>query len=356
MENKKYVSVLIASALLASQSASAAFDMGSYTQGLGNSMTSGSGDSVSQTTSSADASSDSSASEEDASDNGDAVISGSEVKKGAYNVNGDLKVEGVLYVFGNLDVNGTLTLEQNSKVRVTGKLTVNGEIVNNGGSVYAGKRDVSGGNSGKARKLDSLLAELDPLLSVKLVGEEREGLLQDIADSKGIVRSGRLQEFLDSLDDKIEDTDVAAFEKIKKRLVTALERKIKQQGGLKDAQLDAFQGKLETMPTEKLEKFIEKVGKLEKATKKKRFAFQLAQLKELAEEVVDSRSASVDEPTVGTPSTSTADSSSSTSTASGSTSTGTTSSTTSSGTTSSSGSTSTTTSSGATATGTTTQQ
>ncbi len=349
MENKKYVSVLIASALLASQSASAALDMGSYTQGLGSSMTSGVDDSVSQTTSAADASSDS---EEDASDNGDAVISGSEVKKGAYNVNGDLKVEGVLYVFGNLDVNGTLTLEQNSKVRVTGKLTVNGEIVNNGGSVYAGKRDISGGNSGKARKLESLLSELDPLLSVKLVGEEREGILQDIADSKGIVRSGRLQEFLDSLDDKIEETDVAAYEKIKKRLVAALERKIKQQGGLKDAQLDVFQAKLETMPTEKLEKFIEKVGKLEKATKKKRFAFQLAQLKELAEEVVDARSASVDEPTVGTPATSTTDSSTSTSTSSG-----TTSSTTSSGTTSSaSGSTSTTTSSGTTATGTTTQQ
>ncbi|MFB0964551.1 MAG: hypothetical protein QMC36_02475, partial [Patescibacteria group bacterium] len=98
MENKKYVSVLIASALLASQSASAAFDMGSYTQGFGNSMTSGSDDSVSQTTSSTDSSSDASASDEDASDNGDAVISGSEVKKGAYNVNGDLKVEGVLYV------------------------------------------------------------------------------------------------------------------------------------------------------------------------------------------------------------------------------------------------------------------
>ncbi|MFB0964552.1 MAG: hypothetical protein QMC36_02480, partial [Patescibacteria group bacterium] len=257
------------------------------------------------------------------------------------------------------DINGTLTLEQNSKVRVTGKLTVNGEIVNNGGSVYAGKRDVSGGNSGKARKLESLLAEIDPLLSVKLVGEEREGILQDIADSKGIVRSGRLQEFLDSLDDKIEDTDSAAFEKIKKRLVTALERKIKQQGGLKDAQLDVFQAKLETMPTEKLERFIEKVGKLEKATKKKRFAFQLAQLKELAEEVVDARSASVDEPTVGTPSTSTTDSSSSTSTSSGSTSaSGSTSVTTGSGSatvTSGSGSASTT-SSGTTATGSTTQQ
>lgn len=351
MENKKYVSVLIASVLLASQSASAALDMGSYTQGLGSSMTSGTDDAASQTTSAVDDSSDSSASEEDASDNGDAVISGSEVKKGAYNVNGDLKVEGVLYVFGNLDVNGTLTLEQNSKVRVTGKLTVNGEIVNNGGSVYAGKRDVSGGNSGKSRKLESLLSELDPLLSVKLVGEEREGILQDIADSKGIVRSGRLQEFLDSLDDKIEDADVAAFEKIKKRLVTALERKIKQQGGLKDAQLDVFQAKLETMPTEKLEKFIEKVGKLEKATKKKRFAFQLAQLKELAEEVVDARSASVDEPTVGTPATSTTDSSTSTSTSSG-----TTSSTTSSGTTSSASGSTSTTSSGTTATGTTTQQ
>lgn len=351
MENKKYVSVLLATALLASQTASADLDMSSYTQGVGTMSSDVDDDSV-QTTSSSSASDsdDDSDSGEDASDNGDAVISGAEVKKGTYNVNGDLKVEGVLYVFGNLDVNGTLTVEKNAKVRVTGKLTVNGEIQNNGGSVYAAKRDVSGGNTGKGRNLESLLAELDPLLSVKLIGEEREGILQDIADSKGIVRLGRMEEFLDTLQDNIEETDVAAYEKIKKRLIAALERKIKQQGGLKDKQLEVFQAKLETMPTEKLEVFIERVAKLQKATKKKRFAFQLSQLKELAEEVVEARSASVDEPTVGTPSTST-DSSTSTST-----STGTTSSTTSSGTTDSASGSTSTSSSGSTATGTTTQQ
>lgn len=216
--------------------------------------------------------------------------------------------------------------------------------------MYAAKRDVSGGNTGKGRNLESLLAELDPLLSVKLIGEEREGILQDIADSKGIVRLGRMEEFLDTLQDNIEETDVAAYEKIKKRLIAALERKIKQQGGLKDKQLEVFQAKLETMPTEKLEVFIERVAKLQKATKKKRFAFQLSQLKELAEEVVEARSASLEEPSVGTPSTST-DSSTSTST-----STGTTSSTTSSGTTDSASGSTSTSSSGSTATGTTTQQ
>lgn len=351
MENKKYVSVLLATALLASQTASAALDMSSYTQGVGTMSSDVDDDSVQTTSSnSASDSDDDSDSDEDASDNGDAVISGAEVKKGTYNVNGDLKVEGVLYVFGNLDVNGTLTVEKNAKVRVTGKLTVNGEIQNNGGSVYAAKRDVSGGNTGKGRNLESLLAELDPLLSVKLIGEEREGILQDIADSKGIVRLGRMEEFLDTLQDNIEETDVAAYEKIKKRLISALERKIKQQGGLKDKQLDVFQAKLETMPTEKLEVFIERVAKLQKATKKKRFAFQLSQLKELAEEVVEARSASLEEPSVGTPSTST-DSSTSTST-----STGTTSSTTSSGTTDSASGSTSTSSSGSTATGTTTQQ
>lgn len=187
MENKKYVSVLLATALLASQSASAALDMGSYTQGMGTVSSDVDEDSV-QTTSSSSASMSDDDSDEDVSDNGDAVISGAEVKRGTYNVNGDLKIEGVLYVFGSLDVNGTLTVEKNAKVRVTGKLTVNGEIQNNGGSIYAARRDVSGGNTGKSRKFDSLLAELDPLLSVKLIGEEREGILQDIADSKGIVR------------------------------------------------------------------------------------------------------------------------------------------------------------------------
>lgn len=160
-----------------------------------------------------------------------------------------------------------------------------------------------------------------------------------------------MEEFLDALQDSIEETDVAAYEKIKKRLIAALERKIKQQGGLKDKQLDVFQAKLESMPTEKLEVFIERVAKLQKATKKKRFAFQLSQLKELAEEVVDARSANLEEPSVGTPSTSTADSSASTST-----STGTTSSTTSSGTTDSASGSTSTSSSGSTATGTTTQQ
>lgn len=351
MENKKYVSALLVAALLASQTASAALDMSSYTQGVGTMSNDFDEDSVQTTSSNSSVADDASDSDEDASENGDAVISGAEVKKGTYTVNGDLKVEGVLYVYGNLDVNGTLILEKNSKVRVTGLLGVNGGIENNGGSIYAGKRDVNGSNGGKARKLDSLLAELDPLLSVKLVGEEREGILQDIADSKGIVRLGRMEEFLDTLQDNIEEADVAAYEKIKKRLIAALERKIKQQGGLKDKQLDVFQAKLETMPTEKLEVFIERVAKLQKATKKKRFAFQLSQLKELAEEVVEARSASVDEPTVGTPSTSTTDSSTSTST-----STGTTSSTTSSGTTDSASGSTSTTSSGTTATGTTAQQ
>lgn len=335
MENKKYVSVLLVTALIASQTASASMDMGSSFMGDTGSMAN-MGNVANQTMSADSEDSD------DASENGDAVISGAEVKKGTYTVNGDLKVEGVLYVYGNLDVNGTLILEKNSKVRVTGLLGVNGGIENNGGSIYAGKRDVNGSNAGKARNLDSLLAELDPLLSVKLIGEEREGVLQDIADSKGIVRLGRMEEFLDTLQDSIEEADVAAYEKIKKRLMAALERKIKQQGGLKDAQLAVFQGKLETMPTEKLEVFIERVAKLQKATKKKRFAFQLSQLKELAEEVVEARSASLEEPTVGTPSTSTTDSSTSTSTSS-------------SGTTDSASGTTSTSSSGATATGTTAQ-
>lgn len=302
MENKKYVSLLLATAILASQTASASMDMDSASGNAASMANEMVDDATSSVTSVSDSESDS---DEDASDNGDTVISGSEIKKGAYTVNGDLKVEGVLYVFGNLDVNGTLVLEKNAKVRVTGLLSVNGGIENNGGSVYAAKRDVNGSNSGKTRKLDSLLAELDPLLSVKLTGEEREGILQDILDSKGIVRLGRMEEFLDSLQDDIEEADVATYEKIKKRLLAALERKIKQQGGLKDAQLAVFQTKLESMPTEKLEVFIERVAKLQKATKKKRFAFQLAQLKELAEEVVEARSATVDEPTVGTPSTQT---------------------------------------------------
>lgn len=355
MENKKYVSAILATALLASQTVSAAsMDFGSVANGYA-SMANDAVESAQDSASSATASD----SGNSASDNGDSVVSDSQVHDGNYTVNGDLKVEGVLYVFGNLDVNGDLTIEKDAKLRVTGKLDVNGDLVNNGGSVYSAKKGVTGDNTGKARKIDSLLAEIDPLLSNKLVGEEREGILQDILDSKGIVRSGRLSDFLDSLNDKVEARDEAAFEKVKARLVAALERKIKQQGGLKDVQLDAFQTKLETMPTEKLEKFIDKVGKLEKATKKKRFAFQLAQLKELAEEVVDARSASVDEPTVQVPAPSTTDSSTSASTSSGttaSTGSGSASTTTGSGTSATTSSGSASTSSGSTASGSTVTQ
>lgn len=77
-----------------------------------------------------------------------------------------------------------------------------------------------------------------------------------------------MEEFLDTLQDNIEEADVAAYEKIKKRLIAALERKIKQQGGLKDKQLEVFQAKLETMPTEKLEVFIERVAKLRRRLEK----------------------------------------------------------------------------------------
>ena len=129
---------------------------------------------------------------------------------------------------------------------------------------------------------------------------------------------------------------------------------------MKDAQLDAFKTKLESMPTEKLEIFVSRIEKLQKATKKKRFAFQLAQLKELAEEVIESREANIDEPVVNVPAPTTSSNSGSTSgTSSGSTSS-TGSASTSSGTTSGSSSTASgstsTTSTGSTATGTTSQQ
>lgn len=284
MENKKLVSVLLATSLFASQSASA-FEMGNVFGNAGSFM------GADSEGSSMDSGSDASDSE---SSNGDEVVEDSRMYAGNYDVNGDLAVNGVLYVFGNLDVNGTLTVGKNAKVRVLGKLTVNGGLENEGGSVYAAKREVNGGNSGKARGMEALLSEIDPLLSVKIVGEEREGILQDIADSKGIVRTARLQEFLDSLDDKIEERDAAAYEKIKTRLVKALERKIKQMGGLKDAQLDVFATKLQSMPTDKLESFVAKLEKLQKATKKKRFAFQVSQLKELAEEIIEARQADID--------------------------------------------------------------
>ena len=346
MDNKKYVSAFVALATLATQSAQAAYldassvmgDVGSASQYL------------------EDSEDSSSASSEDTTDNGDAVVTLGEVKKGSYDVNGDLTVEGVLYVFGNLDVNGSLVIGKNAKLRVTGLLTVNGDIENKGGNVYAAKRDVNGGVSGNARKIDSLLAELDPLISGQITGEEREGILQDILDSKGIVRLSRLEDFLDSLKDSIEESDVAAYEKIKKRLLAALEKKIKAQGGLKDAQLDAFKTKLDSMATEKLEVFVSRIEKLQKATKKKRFAFQLAQLKELAEEVIESREASIDEPVVEVPAPTTGSTSgTSTGSASSTGSTSTSSGTTSGSSSTASGSTSTT-STGSTATGTTVQQ
>lgn len=290
MQNKKIVSVLLVSALVASQSASAAFDMGSSFGNMNMGNVGTDSDEGSFMDSAVGAVSD-----EDAASNGSETVSDSQLHTSNYDVNGDLVVNGVLYVFGNLDVNGTLTVGKHAKVRVLGKLTVNGELDNQGGSVYAAKKDVNGGNSGKARTMEALLAEIDPLLSVKIIGEEREGILQDIADSKGFVRTARLQEFLDSLDDKIEERDAATYEKIKTRLVKALERKIKQMGGLKDAQLDVFGTKLESMPTAKLENFVSKLEKLQKATKKKRFAFQVSQLKELAEEIIEARQASIDE-------------------------------------------------------------
>lgn len=318
MENKKYVSVLLATILLSAQSVSAmSMDDGSM------SSSSSDGSATSQTTSASsdDSVSDSEedASDDSASDNGDVEISDSQVRKGSYDVNGDLRVEGVLYVFGNLDVNGDLVIEKNAKVRVTGQIDVNGDIINNGGSLYASKKSANGGGKNKARKFDSIVAEIDPFLSAKLVGEEREGILQDILDSKGFVRASRLEEFLDSLKDQIEERDVAAFEKVKARLVASLERKIKQMGGLKDKQLDVFSSKLESMPTDKLQKFVDRLEKLQKATKKKRFGFQVSQLKELAEEIIESRSTSADEPTVEVP-TASGDTGSTTSSSSGSTS------------------------------------
>lgn len=299
MENKKYVAAVLALAILSAQSASA-MELGSGY------MSSGVSDAVENAQSAADSSvsttaSDSSDSDDSSSDNGDVTVSDSQVREGNYDVNGTLTVEGVLYVFGNLDVNGDLVIEKNAKLRVLGKLDVNGDVTNNGGSLYAAKKSGNGGGTNKSRKLDSMVSEIDALLSSKIVAEEREGLLQDLLDSKGYVRAERLKDFLDSLDDKIEARDVKAYEKIKVRLVTALERKIKQMGGLKDKQLDVFQTKLESMPTEKLEKFVAKIEKLEKATKKKRFAFQLAQLKELAEEMIEAREASADEPVVEVP-------------------------------------------------------
>ncbi len=301
MENAKYLSAILATALIVSQPASA-MTMNSSMSNFGSVSDYADYDYDQVVTG---ASSDGDESDDgDESENGDTVISDSQVRKGTYTVNGGLTVEGVLYVFGNLDVNGDLTVEKNAKVRVTGKISVNGSLVNNGGSVYGGKWDMNGSREGKARKFDSLLTELDPLLSVNLMGEEREGILQDILDSKGIVRVSRLQDFLDSLEKDIGEDDLAAYEKIKKRLVLALERKIKQQGGLKDAQLDLFQKKLESMTTEKLQTFLDRVEKLQKATKKKRLSFQLAQLRELVEEVLEAREVSLDEPVVEVPSSS----------------------------------------------------
>jgi hypothetical protein len=111
------------------------------------------------------------------------------------------------------------------------------------------------------------------------------------------------------------------------------------------------------MPTDKIEAFIGKLEKLEKVTKKKRFAFQLSQMRDLAEQELENRElAGEDVPTVSVPaattdsSATTATTSSSGTTSDTSTASGTTATTSSSGTTATTDSASTSTSSGSTST------